>query len=215
MDTQSPAPQRQTRTKTRLKTHDTGPDGAAGAESFVQKAQRSLLKAPSTPNLAWMSPCTPQHSGSTMSLPGLTAIPSRVQSMQAPKRMPSSATAGNSISKLAHLNRPASANKATASKRESSAEDVRRGLLDLAEEKRRKREEKLKQVQLQREQREKERADKYAKQLQEKEEKARLEAERKRLAKERKDREAESKRALEEIQRNIKIQALKDAEKAR
>lgn len=227
----SPAPVRTTRTKTRQQTVDAQPP-PSGEASAVAKGLRTFLKAPSTPNLVWKSglnapaatgtPSTPsrQHGGSTASLPATAGAVggTTYYSTQAPKRVGTSTGAGGaalsaSTSKLAHLNRPASAVKASG--RETSAEDVRRGLQEAADEKRRKREEKLKQVHLQREQREKERAEKYAKQLLEKEEKSRLEAERKRQLKERKDREAESKRALEEIQRNLKMQALKDAEQAR
>lgn len=43
----------------------------------------------------------------------------------------------------------------------------------------------------------------------------RQEAEKKRLIKERKDRDAESKRNLDEIQRNIKLQEKKNAERAK
>lgn len=234
MGVPSPAPMRTTRTKTRQKTESadltTKASATGGVESAIPKVHRSLLKAPSTPNLALKSigmaygtPSTPsrQHGGSTASLPAAcnVGVPSTgYYSTQAAKRVGSTSGPGGtnlaaSTSKLAHLNRPASAVKSSG--RETSAEDVRRGLQDAADEKRRKREEKLKQVHLQRELREKERADKYAKQLQEKEEKARLEAERKRQLKERKDREAENKRAVEEIQRNLKMQALKDAERAR
>lgn len=218
MDTQSPAPVRQTRTKTRLKTANSDSEPAS-AEGIVQKVHQSLLKAPSTPNLNWKTGCpvtprsaapttpaTATSSGSTLSLPGGALRPlGTFHSAQAgaPLKRTVPAAPSSANSKLAHLNRT------------NSAEEVRRGMLDLVEEKRRKREEKLRQVQLQRELREKERADKYAKQLADKEEKARAEALRKQALKERKDREAENKRALEEIQRNLKVQALRDAEKAR
>lgn len=43
----------------------------------------------------------------------------------------------------------------------------------------------------------------------------RQEAEKKRLLKERKDRDAESKRNLEDIQRNLKIQEKKNADRAK
>lgn len=211
---QSPVPVRSTRTKTRAQD----PSIEEDVESAVQKAQRSLIKAPSTPNLAWKSglpaPSTPQQrlQQFSASLSTLNGVPGAFHSANAPKRLPSTSSA---TSKLAHMNRPASAKAPSVAQRESSAEDVRRGLKDLADEKRRKREEKLKQVQLQRELREKERAEKYAKQLQEKEEKAQQEAERKRLLKERKDKEAEQKAAQDKIQRQVKMQAAKDAERAR
>lgn len=135
-----------------------GPGGAGGS--------RSLLRQPSTPKVAdlyrHVKPFTPvgQHQP-----PG--GQPSGYYSSQETSRIPStssSVASTNSTSKLAHLNRPASASKV--GQMRDSAEDIRKGLQEQADEKKRKREEKLKQVQTMREAREKEKIDKLKKQMQ-------------------------------------------------
>lgn len=131
-------------------------DGASGS--------RSLLKQPTTPKVAdlyrHIKPYTPNNQQPP-------AQPSGYYSSQESLRVPSmasSVSSSNSTSKLAHLNRPASASKVNQMR--DSAEDIRKGLQEQADEKKRKREEKLKQVQQMREAREKAKIDKLKKQMQ-------------------------------------------------
>lgn len=123
--------------------------------------------------------------------------------------------AQNSESKLAHLQR---SNSQKTLLRDNSTEDMKRNQTPaaVAEEKKRKREEKQKLAQQQREAKEKERIEaaerlahereeKHKRIMQEKEEKLKEELIRKKLLKEKKAKENESKKQLEEIERNIRL----------
>lgn len=125
-------------------------------------AGRSMLKMPTTPKIGEIyrnvKPFTPV---------GQPTVPQSgyYSSQESINRIPSTSSSATSLtSKLAHLNRPASASKV--SHMRDSAEEVKKGLQEQADEKKRKREEKLKQVQLMREAKEKEKLDKLKKQMQ-------------------------------------------------
>lgn len=126
---------------------------------------RSMLKPPTTPKVAdlyrHIKPFTPTNLHPPSQPSGYY---SSQESLRVGSTASSSVGSTNSTSKLAHLNRPASASKVSSIR--DSAEDIRKGLLEQADEKKRKREEKLKQVQQLREAREKAKIDKLKKQMQ-------------------------------------------------
>lgn len=122
----------------------------------------------------------------------------------------------SSASKLAHISKsttklPTSGKVTPSHSRDASVEDTRRGLQLLADEKKKKREEKQKQAQLQRDLKEKEKREQTERIAKEKDDKCKKlmqekELAREKLAKERKERELEHKRILEEHKRILEEQ---------
>lgn len=146
----------------------------------------------------------------------LTKIPKYGTPTQQPYVAPAFLSQNNkkvisSASKLAHISKsttklPTSGKVTPSHSRDASVEDTRRGLQLLAEEKKKKREEKQKHAQLQRDLKEKEKREQTERLAKEKDDKCKKlmqdkELAREKQAKERKDRELEHKRILEEQKR--------------
>lgn len=125
----------------------------------------------------------------------------------------------SSASKLAHMSKsttklPTSGKTTPSHSRDASVEDTRRGLQLLAEEKKKKREEKQKHAQVQRDLKEKEKREQTERLAKEKDDKCKKlmqekELAREKQAKERKDRELEHKRVLERLEESKKLELRK------